>query len=100
MQHRPSNRPELLDQSEAAEFLGLSENTLMSWRSRKMGPAYHNLGEGKKRRIKYDVRDLIAYLESRKVRPSRSHHLILFLPTPVARQKLRVPFLFSKEIQP
>ena len=61
---RIKDQPELLDQSEAAEFLGLTANTLMAWRSRKQpGPAYIKVGG----RVKYDVRDLLAYLESRKV---------------------------------
>jgi hypothetical protein len=61
---RIKDKPELLDQSEAAEFIGLTPNTLMAWRSRKLpGPAYIKVGG----RVKYDVRDLVAYLESRKV---------------------------------
>ena len=60
---RIKDQPELLDQSEAAEFLGLTANTLMAWRSRKQpGPTYIKVGG----RVKYDVRDLLAYLESRK----------------------------------
>jgi hypothetical protein len=61
---RIKDQPELLNQSEAAEFLGLTPNTLMAWRSRKLpGPAYIKCGG----RVKYDVRDLLAYLEKRKV---------------------------------
>ena len=59
---RIKDQPELLDQTAAAEFLGLTPNTLMAWRSRKLGPAYYKVGG----RARYDVRDLIAYLESRK----------------------------------
>ena len=61
---RIKDQPELLNQTEAAEFLGLTPNTLMAWRSRRLpGPAYIKVGG----RVKYDVRDLLAYLESRKV---------------------------------
>jgi hypothetical protein len=61
---RIKDQPELLNQGAAAEFLGLTPNTLMAWRSRKLpGPAYIKVGG----RVKYDVRDLLAYLESRKV---------------------------------
>jgi hypothetical protein len=60
---RIKDAPELLDQDEAADFLGLSANTLMAWRSRKKpGPTYIKVGG----RVKYDVRDLNAYLESRR----------------------------------
>lgn len=64
---RIKDQPELLDQNAAAEFLGLTPNTLMAWRSRKLpGPAYIKVGG----RVKYDVRDLLAYLESRRVSQS------------------------------
>jgi hypothetical protein len=61
---RIKDQPELLDTKSSAEFLGLTENTLMAWRSRKQpGPAYIKVGG----RVKYDVKDLLAYLESRKI---------------------------------
>ena len=64
---RTKDQPELLNQNEAAEFLGLTPNTLMAWRSRKLpGPAWIKVGG----RVKYDVRDLLAYLESRKIHPA------------------------------
>jgi hypothetical protein len=67
---RTKEQPELLDQIQAAEFLGLTPNTLMAWRSRKLGPAYIKVG-GRAGvpggRVYYDVRDLLAYIDSRKV---------------------------------
>ena len=63
------DQPELLDQTQAAKLLGLEPNTLMAWRSRKLpGPAYIKVGG----RVKYDVRDLLAYLESRKIRQAEA----------------------------
>ncbi len=62
---RIKDQPELLDQDQAAEFLGLTANTLMAWRSRKRYDLpYIKVGG----LVRYDVRDLITFLESRKVR--------------------------------
>lgn len=43
---------------EAAEYLGLSPLTLANWRSRRCGPVYVKLGEGRTDRIIYRRRDL------------------------------------------
>ena len=61
---RIKDQPELLDQSEAAEFLGLTANTLMAWRSTKRYDLpYIKVGG----LVRYDVKDLLAFLDSRKV---------------------------------
>ena len=60
---RIKDQPELLNQKEAAAFVGLKPDTLQSWRSRKKpGPVWIKTGG----RVKYDVRDLLAYLESQR----------------------------------
>jgi hypothetical protein len=59
-----SEKPELLDQKEAADYLGLTPGTLAAWRSRRQpGPAYIKAGG----RVRYHVKDLSGWLESRRV---------------------------------
>jgi len=59
------NRPELLNNSQAADYLGVSPGTLTVWRCTKRYPlAYVKVG----RKVLYDVADLSAFLESRKIR--------------------------------
>lgn len=65
---RTTDELELLNQKEAAAFLRLVPNTLLAWRSRKQpGPAYIRVGG----RIFYDKKDLITWLASRRVTPSK-----------------------------
>jgi Helix-turn-helix domain len=61
---RIKDQPELLDQTEAAKFLGLEASTLQAWRSRRRYDLRHIKVGG---RVRYDVKDLLAFLESRKV---------------------------------
>ena len=46
------------DTDEAAAFLRISPRTLVSWRSRGMGPTYIKVG----RRVVYLQRDIVAWL--------------------------------------
>jgi Helix-turn-helix domain len=60
-------RPQLLTPQAAAEFLGMSEGTLAVWRcARRYNLPYVKVG----RSIRYDLNDLIGFLESRKVHSS------------------------------
>jgi len=56
-----------LTTEEAAEYLGLSHRTLQDWRCAKEGPPYVVLGP---RNIKYDIRDLDAWVDERRFTPS------------------------------
>jgi hypothetical protein len=57
-------KPQLLDNEQAAKFLNISPTTLVTWRCRKSyAVPYFKIGT----RIYYDVADLLAWLESRKV---------------------------------
>lgn len=56
---------QLLSNRQAAEFLGLSPDTLPRWRWAGIGPDYLKVG----RSIKYRVRDLEAFLEGSRVSP-------------------------------
>ena len=52
------------ESDEAADFLGISPGTLVVWRCMKRYPVpYLKVG----RKVLYDVDDLVAFLESRKV---------------------------------
>jgi hypothetical protein len=60
------SKTQYLTTEEAARFLGRSPATLDTWRCRKRyGLPYIKNGG----RIEYDLDDLIAWRESRKVRP-------------------------------
>jgi excisionase family DNA binding protein len=48
----------LLDTYVAAQYLGVHPGTLMTWRSRKKGPAYIKVGA----RVRYRFEDLQAWL--------------------------------------
>jgi hypothetical protein len=61
---RASSRPELVTPEEAAKFLGLKVATLATWRCRRRyNLAFVRVGAN----IMYDMRDLIAFIESRRV---------------------------------
>jgi DNA-binding transcriptional MerR regulator len=55
----------LLDETPAAEQLGLPPRTLRTWRSRGKGPPFVRLGK----RVKYRPQDLRAFVEQRLERP-------------------------------
>jgi hypothetical protein len=67
-------QPHLLGPQGAAEFLGVTAGTLSVWRSTKRyNLPYIKIGS----KIRYQVTDLVAFLEARKVTPGeparRSH---------------------------
>jgi hypothetical protein len=50
----------LLDNTAAAEYIGIKPQTLHLWRCQGRGPAFHKVGGT---RIRYRLRDLEAFLE-------------------------------------
>lgn len=54
----------LLNQTEAADFLGLGVQTLEAWRCRRKGPSYLKVGAA----VRYRMSDLEKWLESRTVK--------------------------------
>jgi hypothetical protein len=60
-----TTKPELLNVAEAAEVLRKSPTTLNTWRSRKTYQLPYIRSGGT---VYYDRADLLAFLESRKVR--------------------------------
>ena len=59
----------LLNEKEAAAYIGLAPATLRTWRCREIGPAYHRVSRGPNG-IKYAVGDLDAYLAASRHVPS------------------------------
>lgn len=57
----------LLTPEQAADFLGVSKETLAQWRSERRGPRYIKL---EKRLVKYLPSDLQNYLSAHSVEPS------------------------------
>jgi hypothetical protein len=58
------SKPQLLNNDEAADFLGISPGTLVVWRCEKRYPVpYIKVG----RKVLYDADDLRAWLVSRRV---------------------------------
>ena len=55
--------PGYLDTVGAAEFMGLSRQTLEAWRHHGQGPQYYKLS----RVVRYAVSDLIAFMEEHRV---------------------------------
>ena len=61
----PLSPTDLLTEAEAAKFLGLEPKTLAIWRSTKRYPLpYIKVG----RLVRYQRSDLLAFLESRRIR--------------------------------
>ena len=63
-----------LDTNEAAEFLGVSPQTLHNWRSTKKPgtPPYLKLSDGPRGPVRYRIEDLLAYQSSRRIVPEGS----------------------------
>ncbi len=57
-----------LSTQNAADFLNLSRRTLEGMRLDGTGPAYVKAGDGKRSRVIYDVKELLAWARSRTVR--------------------------------
>ena len=65
MQQIAADQPRLINPPMAAKFLGVAPNTLAKWRcNKRYGLPYIKKG----RHVVYDMRDLLQWLESRKVR--------------------------------
>ncbi|MCP3929208.1 MAG: helix-turn-helix domain-containing protein [Bacteroidetes bacterium] len=57
------NSKERFNHKEAAKFLGIAEQTLYNWRSKRRGPSYVLLG----RKIIYLLKDLEDFLDSHRI---------------------------------
>jgi predicted DNA-binding transcriptional regulator AlpA len=55
----------VLNEREAARYLGMSVHTLQRWRSDRRGPRFLKLGAA----VRYRECDLLAFLEGNEVQP-------------------------------
>ena len=56
----------LVDQRVAAREIGVEPKTLENWRGRGGGPDYYEVGEGKRRLVRYDLDEIRAWARSRR----------------------------------
>lgn len=56
------NLPELLDNEQTAELLGIKPNTLEIWRVRGRGPAFVKFGSAKQCRVRYQRTAVMRWL--------------------------------------
>lgn len=57
--------PYVMDEKDAAVFIGVSQKTLQTWRSRRMGPPYIRMA---RKCIRYRRIDLQDFVDARVVR--------------------------------
>lgn len=63
---KKSSLPQLVNTNEAARILGRSPATLKRWRTEGIGPKYIQIHN----RTRYDVSELLAYIEQHTKKPS------------------------------
>ncbi|OPY01449.1 MAG: hypothetical protein A4E60_01686 [Syntrophorhabdus sp. PtaB.Bin047] len=65
-----SHTKQYLDEEAAGKMCLSSKRTMQQWRWRKIGPKYIKLGSGVKGKgkILYDYDDIVAWMESQKVK--------------------------------
>lgn len=73
--NNPKTVPEKLTTRQAAEYLGLSPNTLSSWRYLNTGPTYQRLGSSRRAAIRYCRTDLDSWIEANTVHPDGEVHV-------------------------
>ena len=61
--HTPATTDRRMCRKDAAQYLGLSEQTLRKWATRRTGPAYSKLGGA----VRYSLSDLRAFLDANRV---------------------------------
>lgn len=65
----PPGLPVMLNECQAAVFLGVSPSTLTTWRSLgRYNLKFYKVGG----RVRYDTKHLLAFLQAREVTPSRT----------------------------
>ena len=60
-----ANEKRIVGEREAAIFMGLAVQTLRNFRHQRRGPAYLKIG----RAVRYDLGDIKAYLQKRRIDP-------------------------------
>ncbi len=59
--------PKMMTDVEVGEMLGLTAQTLRTWRTKGQGPRFAKLGDA----VRYDEEDVKAWVEARKVEPGK-----------------------------
>lgn len=77
----------LLDDREAAEFLGIQPQTLRKLRSKGESPPYLRLGRGPRSHVKYLVSSLLEWIHARTVISTSAENWDGCTPPPVPPQK-------------
>ena len=68
-----NSRNSVVDEKQAAEYLGLSVSLLRKWRvNREGGPVYIKIG----RAVRYSTEDLDGFLQARRVQPESRQEVI------------------------
>lgn len=67
--HPPQHEPSFLNLQKAAEYLGISANTLYVWRHRRQGPPSFRMG----RRVMYRISALDKWVRNQELSDSRSN---------------------------
>ena len=68
-----NSRNSVVDEKQAAEYLGLSVSLLRKWRvKRDGGPVYIKIG----RAVRYSTEDLDGFLQARRVQPESRQEVI------------------------
>lgn len=63
---KDANNKQMLNETQAAEMLGLKVNTMRIRRLKKKAPIYFKIGS----RVYYDIKDLQEFIESGRVMPT------------------------------
>ena len=64
-QHEELKPPQILNEADAAQYVGMSQIWLRRMRQRGIGPEYFRMG---KKSVRYTVPDLDRFLETQRVR--------------------------------
>lgn len=67
MPELPEVEDDWLAPREASALIRAAEKTLANWRALNIGPPYSKLSEGKSGRVRYRRRDVLAWLNQRRV---------------------------------
>lgn len=65
LQRNPDHLDQLIDEREAAQFLGVSVRAVQNWRSRGGGPSFVRISS---RLVRYTRRDLIEWISQHRRR--------------------------------
>ena len=62
------NENKFVNETKAAELLGLKRQTLANWRHKRKGPPYHKIST----RVLYAIPDLLNYSQKHRIDPEKA----------------------------